>query len=435
MFNKKNILLNHFYQIVFQQLPGKNVQKFLHNSFWSMGGGLLAFSFLFLANILAGRWLGPEEYGKYNFILAIGNILSILLVLDIDTGITYFISKYPEKKKRIKYISSFYFLFIFLCLTIFSLLILSSFFLLNIEGVNLTILLSSLLLGLLIANKRIAEAIIRGSKKFKYQSISKITEGISVLLILVFNIFLLKQSTYKSYLVAILIGGTILILLYFHYIRKYFSLSLVYLKNIRQIFNYSRYGIINSLSTLVFKGLDKIVIITLLGTYQLGIYSAYYTISILLSARLIQLFVNVFFPSITKLVNKKKIYNKINQFLIKLSLPIFIGYIFLMRILFYFFGKDYPLHWNWLIILSFYFLFHFSANLYGWILASLHSSGYYYQNKGTILALFVFIFLIFIAYINNSFTIEWLFISLASSKLILTIFYNRIALFLLNKQE
>ncbi len=417
-------LVNYFYQLIFHQPMGENAQRFLKNSFWSMGGGLLAFAFLFLANILAGRWLGPEEYGKYNLILALANILTILLVLDSDVGITYFVSRAKESKTRKKEITNslglaflIYVTVIFFGLAIYKLI---DYF----YSFSHPPLFWVWLLATIIAGKRISEAIIRGLKKFRYQALAKISEGTIVLFLLVVNIIIWKKVVYQSYLIALIVGGLILLVIYFLKIKKYFQLNLLRWSHLKEIFLYSRWGIINSLTTIGFKGFDKLVIAGLLGTYQLGIYSAYYTISILLSARLIQILINVYFPSVNEIENKKELVNKVNHFILKLSLPILLGYILIARFLLLLFGQAYPLHWFWLFILAFYFLFHLSANLYGWILASHSKEGYRYQNWGSILSLFVFAFVIFIIWRLNLFSVTGLFLALTLSRFASFIFYK-----------
>ncbi|GEM_PF-3840710 len=417
-------LANYFYQLIFRQPMGENARRFLQNSFWSMGGGLLAFAFLFLANILAGRWLGPEEYGKYNLILALANILAILLVLDSDVGITYFVSRAKEIKTRKKEITNslglaflIYVTVIFFGLAIYKLI---DYF----YSFSHPPLFWVWFLATIIAGKRISEAIIRGLKKFRYQALVKIGEGIIVLSLLIIIIFIWRKVVYQSYLIALVTGGLVLLTIYFLKIKKYIQSNLLQWSHLKKIFHYSRWGIINSLTTIGFKGFDKLIVAGLLGAYQLGIYSAYYTISILLSARLIQLLVNVYFPSINEIKNKKELINKVNRFILKLSLPILFAYILGARLLLFLFGKEYPLHWTWLFILGFYFLFHLSANLYGWILASHSKEGYRYQNWGGLLSLFVFAFVIFIIWRLNLFSISSLFLTLTLSKFALLVFYR-----------
>ena len=101
-----NLSFSKIYTYLFRHPPGKNARAFFQNSFWSLGGGTLAFTFLFLANILAGRWLGPEEFGKYSLVIAWTNILAVLFVLDTDTGIAYFIARARAKRERKKYLTN-----------------------------------------------------------------------------------------------------------------------------------------------------------------------------------------------------------------------------------------------------------------------------------------------------------------------------------------
>jgi O-antigen/teichoic acid export membrane protein len=66
---------------------GDEMREFLHNLSWSFFGGIVAAAIMFATNVLAGRWLGPVEHGKYNLIVAISSFLVAFMILGLEVSI------------------------------------------------------------------------------------------------------------------------------------------------------------------------------------------------------------------------------------------------------------------------------------------------------------------------------------------------------------
>ena len=78
---------------VFGHAMSDEMRKFLGNLSWSFFGGIIAAGIMFAVNILAGRWLGPEEYGKYHIVLALGQVFVIPMLMGMNTSAAYHIAK------------------------------------------------------------------------------------------------------------------------------------------------------------------------------------------------------------------------------------------------------------------------------------------------------------------------------------------------------
>ena len=78
---------------VFGHAMSDEMRKFLGNLSWSFFGGIIAAGATFTVNIVAGRLLGPEEYGKYSLVFLISQIFLIPMIFGMDTAIARTISK------------------------------------------------------------------------------------------------------------------------------------------------------------------------------------------------------------------------------------------------------------------------------------------------------------------------------------------------------
>ncbi|MCK5582803.1 MAG: hypothetical protein KAI33_03385 [Elusimicrobiales bacterium] len=98
---------NMFYRWIFKENPEAGPKRFFKDL------GIIGLCFATakvltgLANIAAGRFLGPHEYGRVNLVISAGMLLSAFLLV----GITYSIVKYGVLKENQKKILSTAFLF------------------------------------------------------------------------------------------------------------------------------------------------------------------------------------------------------------------------------------------------------------------------------------------------------------------------------------
>jgi len=100
---------------IYQKISGKeasyNLMGFLNNFFYiAMGYGVTGV-FIFVFEILAGRVLGPAEYGKYVLVNSLGLFFYFLMTLGLNNAVVYYLAKVNDFKSRQKIISLAYLLF------------------------------------------------------------------------------------------------------------------------------------------------------------------------------------------------------------------------------------------------------------------------------------------------------------------------------------
>ena len=90
---------------IFGHEMGEEMRTFLGHLSWSFLGIFFSSAILFFGSVLIGRFLGPNEFGKYNLVLAISNVAIVFMFFGFDTTAVKFISSGSneiEKKAIIK---------------------------------------------------------------------------------------------------------------------------------------------------------------------------------------------------------------------------------------------------------------------------------------------------------------------------------------------
>lgn len=340
----------HF--LIFGHEMSEDMKLFLKNISWSFSGGIIASAILLITNILAGRLLGPTEYGKYNIIWAISQILLVFMLFGMDTASVRFISQEKSGNEKKKQISSSFYLAI-CASTISSLLYLL--FIKHLErllGINHTLLIWALILGLILSFRQLFDCFLRSLRLFKYQSLARISESIIIVFIfwILFNYS--SNKNYSAYIGSLIIGGVMLIAFYYIKLDKLFS----YLNRdaLRKQASYAKFVFIAGTIGILFGSLDKIIIGKYLSLQELGIYGAYYTSSFALASQLSLLFTNVFFPHVSQTADHlPAILKKIDRLSIIGTIPMLLIMFLIVTAIMKLFGKNYELNWYYVISFSF----------------------------------------------------------------------------------
>lgn len=340
-----------FAEIVHLRLFGHSMSAemriFLGNLSWSFFGGVIAAGVMFIVNIIAGRWLGPEQYGGFQSLLSLASFFSALFLLGLHTsGIRYLADTSYSGVRREVFTSIS--VTVFLSALFFSgaVFFFSDFFS-KILSIPKFFLFLSITLAFSMTMKELFNAFLRSFQKIKLQSFLRLFESFLVLgvFLLVFH-FLFGQD-HKTYFLAMLIGSTGFVVASLAFLKGIFSrVNFWLLGNIFR--NYSFYVMLGSfVGSFIF--IDRFLIGQFVGLYELGIYSAYYTSSHLVVAEIAAVFMNVFWPAlIANSESKKLVLQKLFKIFV-VSSPIWIGLVVAsMSAFFVLFGKEYP--WDILLI-------------------------------------------------------------------------------------
>ena len=88
------------YKKIFGNDLSEDGRKFFYNIYLSLGGGIIAGAIMFIINILAGRWLGPEKYGTLSLTISISQILLIPLIFSLDISSVRALSRSKNDQEK-----------------------------------------------------------------------------------------------------------------------------------------------------------------------------------------------------------------------------------------------------------------------------------------------------------------------------------------------
>jgi O-antigen/teichoic acid export membrane protein len=340
-------IINFLHIKIFHHQMGEDMKKFITSLSWSFFGGIISSIVMMTINICAGRLMGPVEYGKYNLLITISNFLLIPILFGLNISSVISITNSNTELDKKKNISSPLYYILLNCTLIFILFTYNSTSISHMFSIESTFLLVCLTYTTLTALKSIFETFIKGLCEFKYQFYGKVGEA---LLISIFFIFIFKgHYNYIYYIYALLSGTIFTIILYF--IKVYPFLTTFNFRKLKEQLSYGKVIIIESIWGIIFNSLDKILIIKYLGMSELGIYGAYYTVSTNLIAQLTQMFLNVFFPTISSIKDNTFI-KKINKIYFITSIPIFVSLLIIIFLAMKLFGNKYEINFGYIISFS-----------------------------------------------------------------------------------
>jgi O-antigen/teichoic acid export membrane protein len=409
--NKIKYFINRVHLFIFGVEMGNKSIHFAKNISYSFLGGIISFGIIFLASVIAARVLGPEQYGKYAVLFSLAQMLALFFVLELDVSVLYFITKNATRKKEKT--ASIIMMF-FINIIVFSFFASGLYYLLLPVNISEYAFFGTIVFALSFALKRMIDAFLRAYGKFKSQSVFKIAEAITVITVLLVSFYIINKQEIFSYVTALILGGIVFSVLGFMLIRKQFVVRGATTDCMNIIFKYNIFGIIGAAVNNIVKNIDKVVVIAVLGASSAGIYAVYFTATVVVGARLTQLFINVFFPVIRSNdnVNIKSVFTKINILVLKLSIPSIIiasgGVLFIILL----YGSQYPLVWSWVLISGVYIVVHFFASLYGWLLSSISKRGYKQYNISFVYGFFVYCVFLGVMFLNNLFSIMVLLMAL-----------------------
>ncbi|MFZ2976087.1 MAG: oligosaccharide flippase family protein [Candidatus Moraniibacteriota bacterium] len=386
---------------VFGHEISPTMKDFLRQLSWSFFGIFFNGIVLFIVNVLAGRILGPEGYGKYNLVLVVANILSIFVLLGLDmTSIKYISSSQKEEDKK-QYLSNSFYIILSSSFLLIVFSIPFYFRIVHLLNFDQKIFLLAVVFAIVANLRTLLDSFIKSFNFFKFQSLFKIVEGIVILSTFILLFFILKFNDYEYYLISLMAGYFVLGLIFFLKIRH--KLVAWNKQKFLEIIQYSKITVILSIIGTIMASMDKLFIGKTLGIEQIGIYSAYLVSTAIFVGQIILIFNNVFFPIVNQVEDKGVIMKKVDKLLFLGLIPgTFVLFLFSYAIM-NIFGKEYHLNVFYIMAFSAMAFLQLVSSLYKSII-SCEEKNYLALKKVSYVMLFIFFImygLLFIAKVET----------------------------------
>lgn len=341
-------LADRIYQYIFGYPMGERARKFFKNLGILTLGSVIASALSFGAMILAGRIMGPLEYGKANIVFSISNFLVIPTVLGTSMAVTRYLAKDQEKTERGKMISTSLYLTIGMSLLLFVVFLFIKDHAARSFRIGSPILYFSLVYTVILIFYNLVQAIFRGFHQFKRVSLFNIIS--SIVFVGSLAVFLFFDRSFKALVLSSTLRWGIML-----------CIALLLLKEFLGKFDFKsasrimRYGFLVSFSMMpiiVLTNIDRLVLNFFLGERVVGIYSAYFLAPNLIANKGLEAFSIVFFPFAIIASDKKVVFLKLNK-LFLYGAPFVISLFFvLIFITLLFFSREYPVNVSVMLLIS-----------------------------------------------------------------------------------
>lgn len=367
--------LENIYKNIFGEKITPRIRSFIRDlQIVAIGSGIGNFLGI-ISQILAGRILGPAEYGKFSLVQSIAMLLYVPMLLGFNTAMVKYSSEKEDVERQTKIISTAF-------IIVISLTVISStiYFLLQSHFIRIFYISGNLfrlavISAILFTLYTITTETVRSLFKMKILAIFQSIYAIILLSVFLLFVFTKTILSFKSMVYSTFFAwGVVSIVLLTVFLRKY--LRLLFSKEwASTLSKYSLFAIVGGISFAVYTSIDKILINKYMTTVDLGIYKAYYLSSIGLASLFSGVFNTVFFPTASQYEDKKELFNKINKlipYVITAGLPFILICEF---IILKFYGKQYHLNLLWLALFAVASIFVVIDGLYGWFFNSIGNQG------------------------------------------------------------
>lgn len=322
-------------------------------------------------NILAVRALGPEEFGKVNLVVSLGELMAIPMLWGLATAVLRHLGAEPQKQKPIMGTS---FWIVTLLVILFS-----TIFNFSARGISSVSKIPTIFLTFAIVYAGtttffyLFQSYFQGLLKFKLLSRLCVLSAIIFAVSISFSIFYLKNTTWGTLLWANLARFFIIIIAGLAIFRS--ALTAYENKTAKQLSHYGSYQMLSVLAGFFSLGtIDNIMINYFLGPVAVGLYAAYYLAFNVVVSKILMGVTQVFLPTAAGL-DASLLYAKIKRLFWKTGWSIALVIFFLIWALFRLYGPMYPFDWRLAILMALSTTLYFFLTMFGTIIASVGVRG------------------------------------------------------------
>jgi O-antigen/teichoic acid export membrane protein len=301
----------------------RGVKRYGVNTLWLFSEHILRMFSTFLVGILIARYLGPEKFGIFNYVLAFVAIFQVIAKLGLDEIVVRDLVKEPTKTE-IYLGTSFWLKLSGGILTFIVILIISHF---TADNFQTFLFINIIAAGIIFQSFEVIEFYYHATVQAKYITLIRIIHSI---LSSIIKIALILFKAELIWFVLVTLFDTILLAMFSWLIYKsqklpnflrYFKLDLA-----KRLLTDSFPLLLGSIAVMIYMRIDQVMIKNMLGDRDLGLYSAavkivevWYIIPMVITRSLFPAIVNA------KRMNEELYYKRLQQllfFLIWLAIPL-----------------------------------------------------------------------------------------------------------------
>lgn len=357
--------------------PGSGVRVFLRRLSWSMVGGLVGGLALFVMNVAAGRVLGPDDYGRASLAFVVANFCVIPLALGLDLSSARALARRDGDAAATRAIVTVALSVVAALGLVLGLTTLADPALIaNLLRLDPAIWAVAVPLGIVLAVRALLDRVMAGMQRFRLQAFARIVEALVGVSALVYLLRPGSKAEFTSLPLAITFGGICLILLYLWNVKALVRPAAFQVRTLVSLLSYGRWAIVAYVTGTIIMFGDKLLVGQALGSSDLGLYTAYYVVSLGVTVQLVAVFNNVFLPAVSKIDDKRSLVRRMDR-ASRVAAPA--GLIVIITTLFvvlHAYGDAYPWQWRTAALFAVWAVMFGLNQTYG-VVVAVHSQAVY----------------------------------------------------------
>lgn len=354
---------------IFGHEMGEEMRKFLRNLGISFFGGTIYSLLLFSVSVFAGRFLGPVDYGKYAIFTALFSFLMIFLSFGLETSIVRMAADANEERKK-KIISTFFSFFVLNTIFWTIILWLFKYQLASFFDLPIGFIFFALFFSIATSLGAAMESFLRVLDQFVFANVVRVFQGAFLLTSVLLTYFVFHDFFSLEIFIILNIVALLLVLAIFLFKVRNYLAPVFEGEILREFFLLSSIFFLGLMAGYLLQNGTAILVGKFIGQKELGIYNAYYTLSVLATSQIIALFSSVYFPAVARATDKRVVVEKIRKIIFPLGLMWFIFNFFFMLLGIKLYGSAYPTDIFVILLFSLYAFFNLYGSLFGFITIS-----------------------------------------------------------------
>lgn len=317
------------------------MRRFLSGLSWSALGGILGAGLLFVAGILAGRLLGPAEFGRAAQVIFLAQLYLLVATLGFDIAGLRTVPAATDPVRRRSLLSTATLAGMLSVLMCSATLLVAA--LVRGESLSPTHggLVAVALLGGVLGWRSILERQTSAVRRFRPQALWKCLEGVLAVGVLVLAMAVARDHDAWTYVGTLSLAALVVAAGLAWTLRRDFSFRAVSRESLNELAPFARLSVLHALMPVGYLYGDKIAVEHALGDRELGIYFAAFTSSYIVVAQVVLIVTNVLFPSVAAMTDKRPVVAKLRHLRRLASGPVFLALWLELWIVLALFGSEF----------------------------------------------------------------------------------------------
>ncbi|PIR19655.1 MAG: hypothetical protein COV48_00780, partial [Elusimicrobia bacterium CG11_big_fil_rev_8_21_14_0_20_64_6] len=303
-----------------------------------------------LTQIGAGRWLGPEEYGRANLVLAGAAYLQIAPMLGFPTAMGKFLAAETDERRRARFVSTAltaFAIWTMLCLPVIGVAHNALAHALNFPD---SLFIPSLVLATANAMYVVVASPLLGLRRFAHRGLVEAVYGLTAPIALLSAGLILGPNHLA--LISALSAGFIFGSLYALWCQRRYLIPSFEPKILKIVGRYAAVASLNLLAIACVLAPARFILHTSRGVEEVGLFSAYFTATIQVALALLYMLQSVIVPMASDARGQRETWNLVRRWAAPALAGAWIFFLSGLLAALAVFGRRYPMRWDWLIAFS-----------------------------------------------------------------------------------